>query len=55
MNNYIKPTTTVVAVKTQQMIATSQNFQGNGNYDDGSGITLGAKGNGGMLWDDDEE
>ena len=49
MNNYIKPTTTVIAVNIQQMIAASVEF-GEGTKD-GAGATA----KGGMLWDDDED
>lgn len=54
MNNYIKPVTRMVAVETQQMIADSATMHGNGNYDDGGGLTLGGKENG-FLWDEDED
>ena len=49
MNNYIKPTTKVIAVSTQQMIAGSLETK------TGEAEEWGAKGNGGMLWDDDED
>ena len=49
MNNYIKPTTMVIAVATQQMIAESLNTMS------GEAEEWGAKGNGGFLWDEDED
>ena len=49
MNNYIKPTTTIVAVNSQRMMAGSLETK------TGDAEEWGAKGNGGMLWDDDEE
>jgi hypothetical protein len=52
MSNYIKPTTKVIAVSTQQMIAESLGT--NGIYTEGGGITLGGKDNG-FLWDEDED
>ena len=47
---YVNPKTEIVAVSTIQMIAES--IQSNGNYDDGTGITIGSRRGGG--WDDDD-
>lgn len=49
MSNYIKPVTRIVAVETQQMIAESLNTMS------GEAEEWGAKDNGGMLWDEDDD
>ena len=56
MNNYIKPTTTVMAIAAQQMMAGSLNpTAGTGSVTEEM-VTSGTAGEskGGFLWDDDE-
>jgi hypothetical protein len=56
MNNYIKPTTKVILVKTTSLLDSfsGNNFGGASGGTEGAGITdAGAKG--GFLWDEDED
>lgn len=53
MNNYIKPTTKVIAVHTQQMMKTVSGVDDLNFSPNEETTSMDAKG--GFLWDDDED